>query len=401
MKALWLASWYPNKLSPFNGDFIKRHAEAVSGYDDVHVIYVVRDEKGMVTKEIKEETFTQGRLTETIIYYHLRPGFIKALDKWRSSMLYSRLLKQAIFDYIKKNGNPGIVHVQVGMKAGMMARWLYRKMNIPYVVSEHWSGFLPEATYSIKHLPVYYRTMWKRILQQAKGCSVVSNHLAKGVESVFGITCRVIANVVNTQVFYPAPSGSGKWKFMHISGLDDLKNPRQVLDAFDIARQTHPAITLDIFGSRREDIMQYAETLKLTDQVSFHEEVPQTVLAKQLNDAVGLILYSSYETFGCVIIEANACGVPVVVSDIPVFHETVTEGENGYFAPLAHPPGLASRMLDIIEHRLSFDGNKIAAETAAKYSYAVIGKQISDWYEEVSRGALPPFDRLGALDSEK
>ena len=45
MKALWLVSWYPDKISPFNGDFIKRHAEAVSLYDDVHVIYVTKDEK--------------------------------------------------------------------------------------------------------------------------------------------------------------------------------------------------------------------------------------------------------------------------------------------------------------------------------------------------------------------
>lgn len=383
MKALWLASWYPNKLSPFNGDFIKRHAEAVSLYEDVHVVYVVRDEKGTVTRGVKKETFTQGRLTETIIYYHISPGFIKALDKWRSSMTYWRVLKQAIFDYIRKNGNPDIVHVQVGMKAGMMARWLYRKMNIPYVVSEHWSGFLPEAKDRITQLPGYYRALWKKILQQAKGCSVVSQHLARGVASTFGITCRVIANVVNTGIFYPAPSASGKKKFLHISGLDDLKNPRDILDAFDMARQTHPAITLDIFGSRREEIMQYADKLKLTRQVHFHEEVPQPELAKQLNDAIGLILYSRYETFGCVIIEANACGVPVVVSDIPVFHETVREGENGYFAPPEHPPGLAARMLDIIDYHSSFDANKIAETTASKYSYAVIGKQISDWYKEI------------------
>lgn len=392
MKALWLASWYPSKLSPFNGDFIKRHAEAVSLYDDVHVIYVARDEKGMVTTGVKTETFTKGRLTETIIYYHLKPGFIRAWDKWRSSIRYWQLLKQAIFDYLKINGKPGIVHVQVGMKAGMMARWLYRKMNIPYVVSEHWSGFLPEASESVNDLPAYYRTMWKRILQQANGCSVVSNHLAKGIKSIFGITCRVIANVVNTGIFYPAPSASGKWKFIHISGLDDLKNPRQILEAFDIARQTHPAVTLEIFGSQREDIVQYAGSLKLKEQVSFHDEVPQSVLARELNDAAGLILYSSYETFGCVIIEANACGVPVVVSDIPVFHETVTEGENGYFAPPAHPPALASRMLDLIEHKSSFDRNKIAAETAAKYGYDVIGKQISDWYEEVLTAT---FDKPG------
>ncbi len=35
MKVLWLVSWYPSKLSPLSGDFVKRHAEAVSLYEDV------------------------------------------------------------------------------------------------------------------------------------------------------------------------------------------------------------------------------------------------------------------------------------------------------------------------------------------------------------------------------
>lgn len=65
-----------------------------------------------------------------------------------------------------------------------------------------------------------------------------------------------------------------------------------------------------------------------------YEEMSQESLVKFLQPATALILVSSYETFGCVLIEANACGVPVIVSDIPVFHETVKQEVNGVFTKL-------------------------------------------------------------------
>ena len=39
-KILWLASWYPNRNDPFDGDFIQRHARAAAIDHDIHVIHV-------------------------------------------------------------------------------------------------------------------------------------------------------------------------------------------------------------------------------------------------------------------------------------------------------------------------------------------------------------------------
>jgi glycosyltransferase involved in cell wall biosynthesis len=105
-------------------------------------------------------------------------------------------------------------------------------------------------------------------------------------------------------------------------------------------------------------------------------------LADFVRQSLALVLYSSYETFGCVIIEANTCGIPVVVSDIPVFHETVTEGVNGIFVKPNDPVALAERMIEMIKTHSSFNSNTIAA-TSSKYRYEKVGKQFSDWYDEM------------------
>ena len=51
--ALWLTSWYPTILSPYDGDFIQRHAKAVSLQQKVVIVYVKKDDEGIITKKNK------------------------------------------------------------------------------------------------------------------------------------------------------------------------------------------------------------------------------------------------------------------------------------------------------------------------------------------------------------
>ncbi len=384
MKTLWLVSWYPCKLSPFNGDFIKRHAEAVSLYEEVQVIYVVRDEHGVLTKDILKEEHTKGILRETIIYYYCGKTAIPFLDKYFSNKKYQRVYKQAVQEYFSKNGKPGIVHVHVGMKAGMIAGWLKEEMNIPYVVSEHWTGFLSEAKERYSSLPGYYRSQWKKVMRQADGWSAVSRYLANALEKEFlGTNGRVIPNVVDTRVFNPENARPQTDQFIHISGLASFKNPMQLLQGFTQVINEYPSAKLGIWGSAKKEIVNLAIEFHLEDHVSFHDEGPQSKLADEIKKSNALILYSDYETFGCVVIEANACGVPVIVSDIPVFHETVNEGINGCFVKPNDPTALADKIKAVLKEQHVFDRPSIAAKAARTYSYEIVGKQFSNWYREI------------------
>lgn len=383
MKILWLASWYPNKCSPFNGDFIKRHAEAVSLFEEVQVICVTRDSTGAVTKDVLTEEAAQDKLTEAIIYYY-SPKYPFFFDKLFSERKYRQLYKQAVKNYIQKNGKPDLVHVHVAMKAGAIALWIKRTMAIPFVVSEHWSGFLDEARERFDQLPFYFRSLWKKTMRKAAGCSTVSHYLGSAVQRRFPfIETSVIPNVVNTAIFYPAEGEKKGLKFIHISGLDELKNPKEIIEAFRIVWDKYPDAVLEVFGSTNKEIIQFSDSLQLAGKVKFHEEVPQQLLAAELNQSVALILYSSYETFGCVLIEANACGVPVIVSDIPVFHENIQESVNGFFVKPHDPATLAEKMIWAIENRPLIDSRAVAAMTGSKFSYRKVGEQSSNWYKEI------------------
>ena len=380
MKAVWLVSWYPNKLSPYDGDFIKRHAEATSLFEDVNVIFLKKDEKGLLTKTVLVEENQSGRLHETIIYYHV-PKRFALLDKIFSATRYRRLYQQAINNYLEKNGRPGIIHVHVGMKAGLAALWLSKKIDVPIVLTEHWTGFLKEADDRFEQLPGYYQRAWKKVASAAQSISLVSDHLLKSWSSFMpGKNLRVIPNVVNTSIFnYQPTTGISKARFMHISGLDERKNPGMMLEAFKLVRNQYPDAELEIFGNTNSGVHSSTQQ----PGVRMNEEVPQHVLADKMRDATAVLLYSRCETFGCVIIEAQATGIPVIVSDIPVFHETVQQSENGIFARAEDPAALAEAMIQMIRQRSTFDGRAISQQAHALYSYEVVGKKISDWYQEM------------------
>lgn len=384
MNILWLCSWYPSRLFPFNGDFIKRHAEATSLFENITVIHVVRDVSGVLTKDYLIEDFNSENLREIIGYYYSPANSLRVYDQIVSLRKYRKISGKIINEYFKTNGLPDLVHVHVGMNAGLIAQAIKRKNNIPYVISEHWTGFLSEATDNFNGLSFIQRYLWERVLKNATSISMVSEYLRIAMQKKFPyLEGEIIKNVVNTEIFYPAVSDIEGLNFIHISTLNEFKRPEKIIQAFQKVLSVFPTATLEIFGPKNLRLVTLVDTLNLNQSVFLYREVPQKTLAHHIRKSVALVLYSSYETFGCVIIEANACGVPVVVSDIPVFHENVAEGRNGHFADKESVESLAASMLLVVRERSNLPNKELAEFTEANYGYTTIGAKISQWYRNV------------------
>lgn len=384
-RVLWLASWYPNKLSPFDGDFLQRHARAVSLFCALHVIYIVKDETGKITKDEKTETTVNGNLSEQIIYYASPKTGLKLLDRFLSHRKYRQLYQQAINGYVEKNGKPALSHVQIALRAGLGALWMKKKWNIPYVVSEQWTGYLAAVDFGIKNYSGIQKKWLRQILEEADAVTVVSDHLGKAIRQYFPlVNYRVIPNVVDTDIFFPVPKHpTGVVKLIHISNMNYQKNTEAILAALRLLKN-QVSFSMQLYGTVNPVLQQLISDLQLRDNVMMMGEVPQPQLAKAIQQSDALVLYSRYETFGCVLIEANACGVPVIVSDIEVFHELIKENENGMFAKENDPSALAEKIKAFIQQKNSFDQHAIAETTAGKYNFKRVGRQFMDLYAELS-----------------
>jgi glycosyltransferase involved in cell wall biosynthesis len=373
---LWLTSWYPNRNDPFDGDFIQRHARAVAGLCRVDVLHLEKNDKAMAEYNVK------GNLRERIIYYRPPRTGLSGLDALLAHRKYLNVYKGAIKEHFRVNGKPDLVHVQVALKAGLLALWIKKKWGIPFVLTEHWTGYLPEADDRIKDRSMLSKSWVRRIFQQATKLSVVSVHLGKAIQMRFpGVAFSVIPNVVDTDIFYPKASvKSGITRFIHVSNMNYQKNTEDILESLRLLKIEHPGFLADFYGNASPELNDRVVESRLQEQVCIHGEVPQPELALVMQQADALILYSRFETFGCVIIEANACGIPVIVSDIEVFHELVKEGVNGTFVAGEDPYKLCEKLKDFLNGRLQFDKDRMAGEAAAQYSFETVAKKTIDWY---------------------
>jgi len=84
------------------------------------------------------------------------------------------------------------------------------------------------------------------------------------------------------------------------------------------------------------------------------------------------------------VIEALACGKPVILADIPISREIIQDGVQGFLATPGDPVDLAKKIIELRNHYIEFDQNSISSYVEKKYSYAVVGKLFADIYEEIT-----------------
>ena len=99
MNILWLVSWYPNVLNPYEGDFIQRHAQAVSSFCNVTVIYVSQAGENFNTIESVNIKLHNENLVEKVIFFDFKKTGIKLLDKIIYNIKYYRTYKRILEKY--------------------------------------------------------------------------------------------------------------------------------------------------------------------------------------------------------------------------------------------------------------------------------------------------------------
>ena len=377
---LVLPSWYPSEIDTSSGDFIQRHVEAISLYKNEYVLYVVKDEEGLFTKTEKSVVTMKDNFTEEVIYYHPPKTKFKLLNKFLSHNYYKKVYKKALKKYFETYGLPKVIQVHVAQKAGLLALWVKKKYRIPFILSEHWTAYLAEADLKISDHSLSFQRGTKRIFKEAKLVTVVSLYLGEAIKNHYPfVNYQVIPNVVNETLLTGINKiESNKKIFVHASTQNYQKNTEAILEAFALLKN-EPNLVLQLFGPTNENILELIKSINIKRMVEVKGNVSQEKLFQHIKNAKALILYSRFETFGCVIIEAHALGVPVIVSDHPVFKETIIPGVNGLYGGNDNPKLLAAEIKNLLENPNQFQEEAII-ETSKKYNYSRVGEQFNEVY---------------------
>ncbi len=384
-KILWLCSWYPGKLEPFNGDFIQRHAQAAALFNDIYVIHVYGD----ATRKIKKtanEIVQHDHLTEHLVYF---PKSGKGLGKMIGGYRWLTLMRRSIRDYVQKFGKPDAVHVHIPMKAGIFGIWMKRRYGLPYVLTEHWGIYNDVTADNFNKRGKSFRKYTREVFEKASVFTTVSRFLAEGVNRlVIPKEWIITPNVVNTELFhYTGKNEKGKFRFIHVSNMIPLKNPEGILRAFRALFDIRRDIELTMVGDRDPSIRLLAKELGLDDYVRFTGEITYAEVAAEMKNSHCLVLFSNMENSPCVIGESLCCGLPVIATAVGGIPELVNES-NGLLIDAGDEVALKNAMSSVISGYGNYDRLDISKMAVNKFSYSVAGKQFDRIYEKL-KGTTP------------
>lgn len=383
-KVLFLASWYPSRVDPFNGDFIERHAEAISLFNKVFVIYVVKDPnlKDGKTEIVKE---ISGNLISYKAYYPYSPYKIGWFEKLNSNRWSYKLFKEVYKKFVEEYGAPDIVQLNVLMKAGIFARWLKKKYNLPIVLSEHWGGYFKERKEGYLQQSLLYKSLSKKIFNNCDYVLPVTRSLGERMNKLLGKKpYSVIPNVVDTTLFYPVLiTKKNKLRFIHASSLAYPKNIEGILNVTKKLYQNRKDFELYLVGPASEDILQWTKDNGLMNTcVFFTGLIPYQEVAEQIRNANALIMFSHSENLPCIILEALSCGLPVISTDTGGISEVINK-ENGILISPGKEDELFNAMNGLFDNISNYDKQKIAFSAKNKFSFEIVGKQFDKVYKEI------------------
>ena len=382
MKILWLASWYPNSYEPVNGDFIQRHAMAVSTLIPIDVIHVVQVGKDISTND--ESTYSkQNNLREFIYSFSFKNIGIDFIDKIRYNIKYRFFYRHVLIKYAKKFGKPKLVHVHVPMKAGLVAREICNDWHIPYLVSEQASHYEITAKDNFFTRSNFFKRNTAKVFKDATIATNVSATIGKTIQQLFKLKkVETIYNVVDTAVFNYQTTKNNVFTWIHVSSLVHQKNVEGIIEAFEDLNIINPNWQLKIVGPATNELKELVQQKKLSQQIIFTGEVSYQEVATQMKSADAFVLFSRHENFPCVIAEALCCGLPIVSSITGGIAEAVNE-TNGILVENENINQLTNALNDLMNNYTSFNRTLISKNAIELYNMETIGEQFINLYKKI------------------
>ncbi len=314
---------------------------------------------------------------DTTFLSYQRPGFVQASSQWRAI--------------------PNGLSTDFG-RVGHLKRLLWVQFLLPRIFDKLSSRLLfsplPEAPIctGIRHiitvhdliplrfsgkrfspLTSYFKYYVPRVLHSAEHIIADSEATAQDLSSFCDIPSSKVTVVplsydADNFNFLDLPTSN---HFVYLGRFDIHKNIERIIKAF-FESNLHGSCKLYLIGSLQSPylpgLQEYIRHLGLADSVLFLDYVAYQDLPTILNQALALLQPSLWEGFGLPVLEAMACGTPVITSNISSLPEVA--GEAGILVDPYNVSEIASAMKEVASNRQLRDELRFKGlERAKKFSW--------------------------------
>ena len=365
---LVLPELFPEFEGDWKGVFIEDYLKSVESLN-VQTLYIrLTGAKKGITDEVFRGQFNIRRFNLTD----------KKVSRLLKPFLYIKWFIKGV-ELGKKYTDTTVIHAHGAILNGTLAYLIGKKLNVPFVVTEH------TGPYSSILNSWFKSRISTFVLKRAAKVLVVSEHQKNEVLKL-GIPTEKIEvsyNPVNTDVFKLAETTDSK-NIAFVSRLDEFKGGLRTIKAFHKISNQYPDYTLTIVGEGEEyqAIQQYLAEHNLANKVFLKGTLTKKQIAEVLNNSSFLVFPSRHETFGLVVAEALSCGLPVVCTNQTAPKEFIND-QNGI---LVEPDGvdeIALAMEQMIKNRTNFNAEFIRQQIEERFGLRSFGKYLIGVYEEV------------------
>lgn len=373
---LHVPKWYPNPKDPQLGVFIQKQIQAASPYDTHSVLYIKSNED--IDEPYKLEQKQNGNVLELYIFYK-RPE-----SRTKQFFFVTQLYKKGFKKISELISKPDILHVHNLITPAVWTYKYSRDNAIPWVLSEHWSGYTSQTGIFAKKM-LWERKLWQWYSEKAECTIAVSSFLKKAlVQNKIGKNHHVIPNIVERSNVEIERSDK-EIIILNVSDMvDSIKNISGLLHAFAKISPKYPEARLYLVGGGPDEIMlqDLAKDLGISTKVKFFGRLANDKVLPMYKQVDFVIINSNVETFSVVAAEAMMAGKPVLSTRCGGVEEFMSD-QTGILIKTNDPPQLERALEKMITDHTNFDAHSLKKYAEEKFSSEAIGKSLSSIYHSI------------------
>lgn len=397
LKTLLITNLFPTTKNSTRGIFILEKLQQYEKFDasytavslgfkdDLFLMFLKRILKG--SKTSPSETFSLEKYQNVrFLPVIIKRNIFKALENKIFSRYYKVLVEQYVeeislkldvkdYDLIHAHG---MYHVP----AGMVAERLAEKYNKPFLITVHGSD--------VNLLMPKRKKEYIEIFEKASKVMFVSRALLEKARSMgySGRNAVIVPNGFDPKIFYPMDKEKARkdlgiyrkdYKYVGFVGnLIPIKRADRLPDIFHHIAERVSNVYFIVVGDGflRREIEEKTKDLDIV----FTGRISQKEVAKYMNAMDVMILPSRNEGWPCVVLEAQACGTPVVGSDNGGIPEAVGDGGIVVEEGEDFEKRFAQAVVKLLESSIDEDNLR---KRASRFSWKSIVKKEIEVYNEV------------------
>ncbi len=400
-RVLILSHMFPHPDQPSSGPFVHEQALALARHADVDVRVLVGRPFWMTTRR----PVLLARMEAVYRRFHDRCGWVEYKGvpvkyvpyrvfgpflthgwSYRAAMCrgIERLHEEFPFE---------LVHAHTAYTDGSAGLAIARRFDVPLVITEHTGPFtILTRNPVVRFWALRAMNGASRILGVSRAqCDAVGQYLNPRLRG----RLEVMPNVVDVELFHrpaawnPDPQAP---RILFAGYFVPIKRLEHLLEAFARLSVEIPAARLRLVGGgenpgQEEDLRGQIAARGLGDRVEVFGYQPREALAYMMREwADMLVLSSQAETFGCVLIEALACGKPVVSTRCGGPEDIITADFLGRLADNQDPADLARAMGEVAGNLAAFEPARIRRHAVETFGFAAVARRIAALYDEILGG---------------